>query len=186
MAVRIEGAAHIAALAQQLKGADKVVRQELGKGLRAGAKPVVAQIRAAVKQDGGGTRGAGARARAAHRLSRSRSKRATAAASAEKRSGLRATIAAATGSSVSVGPDRANLTFRMRSSQLPPSQVTLGKRWNMARGWRHPVFGHGTWVQQNGHPYFDVTIKANEGLLAASTEAALRTAIETIQAGHLP
>jgi len=179
--VRIEGADQLRELAQTLNGADKVVRGELAKGLRAAAKPVLAEVRAEAKGPGGGARGAGARARAAYRLSKSRSTRATAAASAERRSGLRATIAAATGSSVTTGTDRVNVTFRMRSSQLPPEQRTLGKRWNKPQGWRHPVFGHDAWVQQVGHPYFDVVIKANAPVLAAGVEAALRAAVETIQ-----
>jgi hypothetical protein len=180
-AVRIEGADQLRELATRLNGADKVVRAELAKGLRAAAKPVLGEVRAEVKGPGGGSRGAGSRARAAYRLSRSRSTRATAAASAEKRSGLRATIAAATGSSVTTGTDRVNVTFRMRSSQLPESQRTLGKRWNKVQGWRHPVFGHDVYVQQLGRPYFDKVIKANAPVLAAGVEAALHAAIETIQ-----
>jgi hypothetical protein len=185
-AVRIEGADQLRLLAARLNTAGPDLRKHVALGLRTAAKPVVAEIRATVKQDGGGTRGAGAKARAAHRLSRSKSKRATAAKSAEKKSGLRATIAAATGSSVTTGPDRINVTFRMRSSMLPPSQRTLGKRWNKTQGWRHPVFGHDVWVQQRGRPYFDVVIKANAPLLAAGAETALRKSIEILDtANHL-
>jgi hypothetical protein len=184
MGLQIEGAEQLRNLGLRLADADKSVRAQLTKGLRAAAKPIVAEMRATVKEQGGGSRGSGSRARAAYRLSRSRSTRASAAASAEKRSGLRATIAGATGSSVTTGPDRTNVTFRMKSSQLPPEQRTLGKRWNKVQGWRHPVFGHDVYVQQLGRPYFDKVIKANQPLL----EEGVRTAMvvpERILAGEL-
>lgn len=173
MAVNIEGADQLRELGNRLAAADKSLRSNLTSGLRAAAKPIVAEIRAEVKGPGGRSTGAGSQARAAYRLSRSKSTRATAAASAEKRSGLRATIAAAVGSSATTGTDRTNLTFRMKSSQLPPSQRTLGKRWNKVQGWRHPVFGHPVYVQQLGRPYFDKVIKANQPLLEAGVRAAM-------------
>jgi hypothetical protein len=184
MGVQIEGTDQLLALGNRLALADKSLRTYLTNGLRAAAKPIVAEMRAEVKGQGGGSRGSGARARAAYRLSRSKSTRATAAASAERRSGLRATIAAATGSSATTGTDRTNLTFRMKSSQLPPSQRTLGKRWNAPTGWRHPVYGHDVYVRQLGRPYFDKVIKANQPLL----EEGIRTAMavpERILAGEL-
>ncbi|MDH6134660.1 hypothetical protein P3T37_004064 [Kitasatospora sp. MAA4] len=182
---QIEGAEQLRALGLRLADADQSVRAALAKGLRAAAKPVVAEIRAEVKGQGGSVRGAGARARAAHRLSRSKSTRASAAASAEKRSGLRATIAAATGATVSTGADRTNLAFRMRSSQLPPEQRTLGKRWNKAQGWRHPVFGRDVWVQQLGRPYFDTVIKANTAVLEAGVRAAMVVPQRILDAAEL-
>lgn len=182
--VTIEAAEQLRALGLRLADADRSVKTELARGLRAAAKPVVSEIRAEVKGPGGGSRGAGARARAAYRLSKSKSKRASAAASAEKRSGLRATIAAAVGSSVSTGPDRTNVVFKMKSSQLPPSQRTLGKRWNKPQGWRHPVYGHDVWVQQLGRPYFDKVITANTDVLEAGVRAAM-VAPERILSGEL-
>ncbi|WP_037605844.1 hypothetical protein [Streptacidiphilus rugosus] len=183
--IRIEGAEQLRELGLRLAEADKSVGQELGKGLRAAAKPVVAEMRATVKEGGGGTRGSGARARAAYRLSRSKSKRETAAASAERRSGLRATIAAATGSTVSTAGKRTNLTFRMKSTQLPPDQRTLGKRWNSPKGWRHPVFGHNAWVTQLGRPYFDKVIKDNQAVLEAGIAQAMTVPQRVLDAGRL-
>ena len=185
MALQIEGADQLRELAARLAECDKEVRATLTKGLRAAAKPVVAQIRAEVKGPGGRSTGSGAQARAAYRLSRSRSTRATAAASAERRSGLRATIAAATGSSVSTGADRTNVTFRMKSSQLPPTQRTLGKRWNMAKGWRHPVFGRPVYVQQTGRPYFDQVIRRNQPLLEAGVREAMTVPARILEAADL-
>jgi hypothetical protein len=183
--VTIEGAEQLRALGARLAEADKSVGTELAKGLRAAAKPVVSAIRTEVKGEGGRSTGAGARARAAYRLSRSKSKRATAAASAAKRSGLRDTIAAAVGSSVSAGGNRTNLTFKMRSSQLPESQRTLGKRWNKAAGWRHPVYGHDVWVRQTGRPYFDKTIEANKEVLETGVRAAMVVPQRILDAGDL-
>ena len=180
-AVQIEGADQIRALAATLNTAGPELRKAMAGNLRNVAKPIVAEMRAVVKADGGGSRGSGARARAAYRLSRSRSQRPSAAASAEKRSGLRATIAAATGSSATTGPDRINLTFRMKSSQLPPEQRVLGKSWNRPGGWRHPVFGRAVWVNQTGRPYFDAVIRANAPLLSAGVEAALVKTVELLQ-----
>lgn len=185
-AVHIDGTEQLRALNQRLADADKSVRHELGRGLRAAAKPVVAEMRATVREGGGRSTGSGSRVRAAYRLSRSKSTRATAAASAERRSGLRATIAAATGSSVSTGARGANLTFRMKSSQLPPTQRTLGKRWNKVQGWRHPVFGHkDRWAQQTGHPYFDQVIKANTPVLEAGVRQAMVIPTRILDAAHL-
>lgn len=183
--VSIEAAEQLRALGARLADADKSVQSALGKGLRAAAKPVVGAIRSEVKGAGGRSTGAGSRARAAHRLARSKSKRATAAASAEKRSGLRATIAAAVGSRVSTGADRTNLTFKMNSSQLPPEQSTLGKRWNKSQGWRHPVFGHGVWVRQTGRPYFDKAIKDSQAVLEEGVRQAMVAPERILSAGDL-
>ena len=180
-AVQIEGADQIRALAASLDTAGPQLRKALASNLRSVAKPIVAEMRAVVKEGGGGSHGSGARARAAYRLSRSKSQRPSAAASAERRSGLRATIAAATGSSATTGPDRTNLTFRMRSSQLPPDQRVMGKSWNRPGGWRHPVFGHDVYVNQTGRPYFDSVIKANVPLLSSGVQAALAETLELLQ-----
>ncbi len=174
MAVNIEGADQLRELGNRLAAADKSLRSKLTNGLRAAAKPIVAEMRA----DGEGARAAGRVVRVHRRgprtdcRSRGRPGRVR-PRSAEKRSGLRATIAAAVGSSATTGTDRTNLTFRMKSSQLPPSQRTLGKRWNKVQGWRHPVFGHPVYVQQLGRPYFDKVIKANQPLLEAGVRAAM-------------
>lgn len=185
MPLQIEGADQLRELAARLAGCDKEVRAALTKGLRAAAKPVVAEIRAEVKGPGGRSTGSGSAARTAYRLSKSKSTRATAAASAERRSGLRATIAAATGSSVTTGADRTNVTFRMKSSALPPDQRTLGKRWNMAKGWRHPVFGRDVYVQQTGRPYFDAVIRRNQPLLEAGVREAMAVPERILAAGEL-
>lgn len=101
--LQIEGADQLRALADKLLAADAEVKSALRKELTAAAKPIVAEQRAIVKGAGGRSSGAASQARTAYRLSRSKSQnREKAAASAERRSGLRQTIAAATGSSTSV------------------------------------------------------------------------------------
>lgn len=179
--VEIEGADQLRELAEKLATADANIRTELRKALSAAAKPVVAEMRGVVKGPGGRSTGSGSAARAAYRLSKSKSKRATAAKSAEKKSGLRATIAAGIGSSASASATNINLTFKARSSVLPPSQRTLAKAWNKPKGWRHPVFGNrDTWVQQVGEPYFDAVIKKNADGLMDGARLGMEAAAEAI------
>lgn len=180
--VEIEGADQLRELAAKLGGADAHIRTELRKALSAAGKPVVAQMRDVVKGAGGRSTGSGSSARAAYRLSKSKStRRATAAASAEKRSGLRQTLASGLGSSASATATNINLTFKMRSSVLPTSQRTLARAWNRPKGWRHPVFGNkDTWVQQVGQPYFDVVIKKNADALMQAAQLGMDAAAEAI------
>src|SRR5215469_5485060 len=140
--VEVEGAEQLRALSAKLATADKVIQASLRKDLTASARPIVAEMRSTVVGPGGRSTGKGSAERAAYRLSRSKSKRATAAKSAEKASGLRQTLARATGSTSSASSRGVNLTFRVKSSQLPPSQRKLARAWNRPKGWRHPVFGN--------------------------------------------
>ena len=179
--VEIEGAEQLRALAAKLAGADKEIQGALRKELTAAARPIVAEMRSTVLGPGGRSTGKGSAQRAAYRMSRSKSKRATAARSAEKASGLRQTIARATGSTATASTRSVNLTFRTKSSQLPPSQRKLARAWNRPKGWRHPVFGHAdTWVTQVGSQYFDAVIKKNVPVLATGAKAAMETAAEAI------
>lgn len=179
--IEIEGADQLLELAAKLEGADTQIRAELRKAFTAAAKPVVAEMRDTVRGAGGRSTGSGSSARAAYRLSRSKSTRASAAASAAKRSGLRATIASGIGSSATATATNINLTFKVKSSVLPPSQRTLAKAWNRPAGWRHPVFGDkGTWVAQTGSQYFDAVIKKNADVLMDGARAGMDVAAEAI------
>jgi hypothetical protein len=96
-------------------------------------------------------------------------------------SSLREAIAAASGSSVSVTDKKTALAFRVRASQLPPSQRKLPRRWNSEKGWRHPVFGNReVWVPQVGHPYFHKVIRARQGEITGAVVAAVKEAAEKI------
>lgn len=191
MATATTGSADFRKAAEALRGADKKLLGELTKSMRRTAKPVVGAVRAEVrKAPSKGSSGSAVVERQLHALARSGkpTKRLTErqVASLTKRvnklSSLRENIAAASGSTVSTKPGGVNLTFRVRSSGLPPSQRKLVKRWNKASGWRHPVYGNrNVWVKQVGRPYFDVVIsqRANdlrEGVVAAMTATAERVA----------
>lgn len=183
-ALRIEGADQLRELAAKLATADKPIKDELRKALRAAATPVLAEVKSTALSgtgsSSGGTSAAGARA--SHALSRSKSKnRERAAAKATAGSGLRQTIAAANAVSVSTASTGVNVTFKMRSSVLPPNQRKLGRKWNSAKGWRHPVFGNTeVWVAQTGKPYFDKVIRRNGDALAAAARLAMDAAAESI------
>lgn len=177
--------------ARVLSVADKDVLREVGKSMRVVAQPVVAAIRDEVrKSPSQGSGGSAAAERQLFALSKARTPfdeatgllvpRRVKAIQKKlvKASSLRENIAAATGSSVTTRPNAVNLTFRVRSGGLPPSQRKLVKRWNKASGWRHPVFGNREiWVKQVGRPYFDKTIgeqrdTVREGVLSAMESAA--------------
>jgi hypothetical protein len=188
----VEGIEEFRRAALSLRGADKTVTAEVAKNMRQAAKPVVAQIRTEVRSSKGQSpKGASARERQLHALRRVRGKGEGGALterqvrSANKRlerlSSLREAIAAASGSSVSVTDKKTALAFRVRASQLPPSQRKLPRRWNSEKGWRHPVFGNReVWVPQVGHPYFHKVIRARQGEITGAVVAAVKEAAEKI------
>jgi hypothetical protein len=178
--------------ARALAGAEKTVMAEVGKSMRAVAKPVVNAIRAEVKSSKGSTqRGAHASEveRQLHALSKS-GRRGVALSerqvrSAQRRvehaSSLRNQIAAASGAQVSASDKKVSLTFKVRASNLPPSQRKLPRRWDKPSGWKHPVFGNRkVWVKQVGNPYFSSTIRKRKGELTAGVVTAMTAAAEKI------
>lgn len=184
-ALRIDGADQLRALSAKLATADVPIKKELRRTLRAVALPVLAEVKSTALQGTGAPAAGGSSAsaaRAAHTLSRSKSKnRDKAAAKAQRNSGLRQTIAAANRVSVSTAKTGVNVTFTMKSSTLPPDQRKLGRKWNSAKGWRHPVFGNtNVWVTQVGKPYFDKVIRKNTDVLAGGARAAMQAAAESI------
>lgn len=183
-ALRIEGADQLRALSAKLATADKPIKQELQRTLRAAAKPVLAEVKSTALQGGRSNSYAtsAAAARTYHAFTRSKAKnRARALNKAAEGSTLRQTIAAANAVSVSTASTGVNVTFKMRSSVLPPDQRKLGRKWNQAKGWRHPVFGDTeVWVSQTGTPYFDKVIRRNGDGLAAAARVAMQAAAESI------
>jgi hypothetical protein len=176
--------------AEALRGADKELLGQLTKSMRATAKPVVGAVRAEVrKAPSKGSGGSAVVERQLHALARSgggtKPLTERQVKSLNKRvakmSSLRENIAAAAGSTVSTKQSGVNLTFRVRSSGLPPSQRKLVRRWNKASGWRHPVFGNrNIWVKQTGRPYFDTVITARADDLRAGVTAAMVATAERV------
>lgn len=180
--------------ARALAGAEKTVMTEVGKNMRAVAKPIVNKVRAEVRSSKGTSeRGVHASEveRQLHVLSKARQNRATGhyterqvrsvARRIQKMSSLREAIAAAAGSSVSASEKKVALSFRVRAGQLPPSQRKLPRRWDNPSGWKHPVFGNRkVWVKQIGHPYFRTTISGSKDQVTASVVSAMTVAAEKI------
>jgi hypothetical protein len=73
---------------------------------------------------------------------------------------------------------------------LPANRKRMVKLWEREAGWRHPVFERqasgqlGTdstvWVQQQGRPYFNPTIRGNADVFRAAVEKAMRRAAEAL------
>jgi hypothetical protein len=184
-----------------MAGAEKTVMAEVGKSLRAVAKPVVAKIRTEVRSSKGSS-GRGVHAseieRQLHVLAKVKAKgagsiydpktglrserRVRAVQRKLGRAGsLREQIAAASGSSVSASDKKIALAFRVRAGNLPPSQRKLPRRWDNPNGWRHPVFGNrNVWVPQKGHPYFRATVTQAKGELTSGVVTAMTVAAEKI------
>jgi hypothetical protein len=163
------------AAAKKLRDAGrKDLRSALRKRISEAGKPVVDEVKAAVRDlhvtssHGGGT----AQRRG---FNVSRTKTAKAADRAKRRgAGLRETIAKATRQQITAKGVR----IIVDSKKLPEDQRSLPRHLDSDKGWRHPVFGHHGWVSQKGGPYFANTIKKR----APDFRKAIVTAMDEITA----
>ena len=138
---------------------DGHMAKDLQKSLLAAAKPIVGDVRTAVLAIPSKSAGAAASrsARASVRFGRSRAKNKT-LAKFERKAGLRQTIAQAVQLRVSAAGG--SMSIQVDAALLPDDQKSLP--WDMegaGKPWRHPVYGHDKWVQQQSHPYFFKTIE---------------------------
>lgn len=187
--------------ARSLAGAEKTVMTEVGKSMRAVAKPVVNRIRAEARSSKGESpKGSHASSveRQLHVLSKVKAKGAgsvydpATGLKSERRvravnrrlgkaASLREQIAAASGASVSASEKKVALAFKVRAGKLPPSQRKLPRRWDKPGGWKHPVFGNrSNWVQQIGHPYFRTTVIDSKSQVTTGVVTAMTVAAEKI------
>lgn len=143
-------------LAKDLRKAGKSdLRKALRKKITEAGRPVVDDVKAAVRDLPVTSRGGGRKARTTYNVGRATTERAKSSA-ARRAAGLRATVASATKLQVTAKGVR----IVIQSSKLPPDQRTLPRHLDSEKGWRHPVFGdRDVWVHQKGRPYFAVTIK---------------------------
>lgn len=143
-------------LAKKLRQAGrKDLRAKLRKKIADAGKPVVEDVRAAVRNVPVTARGGGRAQRRKYNVERASTARAKASA-ARRGSGLLETIAKATKLKVTAK----GVKIVVNSAQLPPDQRTLPRHLDSAKGWEHPTFGD--WnakVRQKGRPYFGATIK---------------------------
>jgi hypothetical protein len=154
--IKVANAQSYRQLAKDLRQAGRTdLRKALRRKISEAGKPVLADVKAAVREIPVTSRGGGTGARRRHNVERATTARAKASAS-RRRAGLRATIASATKLQITVKGVR----FVVQSSKLPADQQSLPRHLDSEKGWRHPVFGdRDNWVHEQGRPYFAVTIK---------------------------
>ena len=166
-----------------LKGADKIIRLELGKEIRQVSAPIVADMRSAIKGwDSVATSTGGGRSQRA-RVHIERSRKATAArAVAQKRLarggfGLRDTIAKSLQTKISLAGKRQGVRIRVDTGKLGHQARSLPRRIDTGT-WRHPVYGNrNAWVEQKGQSgwFSDTAARhlpgARRGIMAAMDKA---------------
>jgi hypothetical protein len=143
-------------LARKLRDAGrKDLRSALRKRISEAGKPVVEDVRAAVRDLRVTSHGGGTAQRRRYNVSRAKTTKA--ADRAQRRAaGLRQTIASAT----RLQQTTKGIRIVINSQRLPEDQRSLPRRLDSDKGWRHPVFGNrSNWVSQKGGPYFATTIK---------------------------
>lgn len=161
-------------LAKKLRQAGrKDLRKELRQKITEAGRPVLEDVKAAARAIPVTSRGGGRKQRRRYNVDRATTERAKASAG-RRAAGLRATIASATKLQVTARGVR----FVVQSSKLPPDQQSLPRHLDSTKGWRHPVFGdRDVWVEQQGRPYFGVTIKQR----APAFRRAIAEAMEKIR-----
>jgi hypothetical protein len=133
----------------------KDLRSALRKKISGAGKPVVEEVRTAVRDLRVTSHGGGAAQRRGYNVGRAKSSKAADRAS-RRAAGLRDTVARATRLQITAKGVR----FLVDSKQLPQDQRSLPRHLDSDKGWRHPVFGNrNNWVSQKGGPYFANTIK---------------------------
>lgn len=179
--VRITGAEQLATLSKRLKAAGlvgKKLRKELLKAVRAGAKPALADTRAAVKSiPVTGARGGGRKQRERRKFRQAygdfiekteedeldsaaiAAQRERIRARSKRGTGLRDSVARSLRLVVKTGSRSTLVRIEVDASKMPEDQRTLPRHLDSAKGWRHPTFGHDPWVSQKGRPWFEVTIR---------------------------
>lgn len=158
ISIEIRGADQLVDLSRRMKAAGQgELKKQMNKEIRDVAKPVVKDLRSAVRgldskaAEDGGPVGAssGAAARAIHRGSGSHGS-----------SGLRDTIARAIRTQIKLSGNTTGVRIEVNKNRLPPEQRKLPQYLNRPRGWYHPVFGNEhNWVRQWARPWWQVTIR---------------------------
>lgn len=178
--LRITGGESFAALSKRLKGpAQKTLRLEMNKAIREAAKPMVADLKAAVmavdsKVDGKAGLGSAEVARAMHAGSRK--------VEAKKSHGLRATIARSIQLKITASGPRTGVRIRVDGTKLPEDERKLPMDLDNPKGWRHPVFGNrDKWVTQHGRPWWDVTILKHKETVRSRILDAMKSTADKIK-----
>lgn len=168
--MRVDTANKLSRLARDLREAGhKELRKKLLKELRSAGKPVVKDVRAAVAA----TPSAGVRGgRTAH----------------QGGAGLRATIAKATGMSISTSGN-ASIRIRVNNKRVEPATLPKYLDGELSRfsSWRHKTFGkdefkdgRSAWFPQSSHPYFFTTVKGHRDDFRKACIEAINDTIEEL------
>lgn len=186
MAGYVQGAEKFQELARKLHEAGsegKGLLRELGKELRAGAKPLVDAARDNVQDLSVTGRRGGAAARAArarHALRNRKRPSERLKTRAYRRSGLRTTVANAVGAQYRSGRTSGWLRVRAAQAAMPTDQRKLPRYLNRG-SWRHPVFGGDTWVEQVAPPaWFDDATKVHGPVIRGRALNAIDTYVEKL------
>lgn len=147
-----------AAAVKRLKSADKVIRRELGKEIRAITKPIVKDMRQEILSMDSKVTGVSGASRSRARVSVERSSnRGKARMAAQRRLeskgfGLRKTISQSIQTKISLSGYKQGVRIRVDPAKLGGAARNLPK--NVDKGqWRHPVFGdRNVWVTQTNRP----------------------------------
>lgn len=171
--IKLTGGNQFKELSKKLKDpVRKDLRENLLKQIRTAARPLVddARVRVLAIQshtDASGHAGinSGVVARTAHAGSRG---------GAARDHGLRATIARAIQLKVRTTGNTPGVSIRVDTTKLPADQRKLPRALDSAKGWRHPVFGHDTWVTQHGQPWWTPTFEHRADEVRARIIVAMR------------
>lgn len=160
--VKVTGANQLRDLSKALKTAGRGdLRKRLGKAIRTAGRPAVQATKQAVRTlPVTGSHGGGRARRREFHAGRSKiadeEKR---RAAAERRSGLRRTIAAAISLKVRPSGKKTGVRIVVNADRLPEDQRALPWALDRPGGWYHPTFGHDPDVHQQGRPWFSATLR---------------------------
>jgi hypothetical protein len=145
----------LAGLDRALRNASPDLQRTMRKALKDAARPIATAEKATAMglDSSGGSGSSASMARAAWYLRNRKTVTDRSVSSAlRKVGGLRAAMANSIDVQYRASGDSQGVWIRARGSKMPPSQRSLLRASTRARGWRHPVFGGKTWVEQRMSP----------------------------------
>lgn len=145
-------------LAQAIKYEDngKALRRDLVRNLRTAVRPAVTQAKASImSMPSSGLHPRG--------------------------ESLRSAIARQVTTQVSLTSRSAKVKVKVGRRGMPRGFRNAPKTTQLAKGWRHPIYGRDRWVPQIGRPgWFDVPMRSHRAEYRAAVEAAVRECADRI------
>lgn len=151
-------------LLRDAKAFDRDLGLRLRRNLRTAAKPIVADVKRTVMEPTPtGGRGSYLKRQAKRRGSytfledgESVTERFT--YTETERTTVRREIGRGIGLRIGVASRGAAVTIAASGRNLPEKHRPMLRLYNKRKGWRHPIFGRGRWVAQQGRPFFGAVI----------------------------